>query len=264
MRIISKFNDYYDGVQSIGYDPELCYVRDNIDPIEGDFFDSNLLRYRTDYDKIDKYPRLIFDFYIIGFCGEFYPLLILNKINMNKINVPQYKNYFCYSIEDVDKSVKKMKFKNFSKIYYNDKNQKYRNFFDSIYKRKNLKLFFSKEFRDDPSILNNRYFFNDKNNQHIKNFNYLKILFFEYKVPVFVIYFLEAKGQYLKLNPCLKDYNFQRIKDPYTAYQEISQYISGVLGVNTSETIDISDKDKLWEKGFDNWSFKKMPTKKKL
>ncbi len=269
MRIISKFNDYYDGVQSIGYDPDLCYVRNNDDPIKGDFFDSNLLHHEIQFGYLGDYPKIFFDFYIIGFCGEFYPLLKIKKeyIEPNKKD----EEYFCYNIEDVDKSVKKIKYKKFSEFYFKNKKTKGRRkrfpFLEtSIFNKKNLKIFFSKEFRDDPYILNSRSFFNIKKNKKPKDFNYLKSLFFEHKVPIFIIYNVYSNkasndGQYLKLNPCLKDYNFQKAKDPYTAYQEIAQYISGVIGVNTPETVDISDEDKLWEKGFDNWSFKKTPTK---
>lgn len=65
------------------------------------------------------------------------------------------------------------------------------------------------------------------------------------------------------VNPCLKTYNFQKIKDPYTAFQDISMFISGVLGNNEINVVNISDKDLRDSKGFDNMSFKKLPEIKK-
>jgi hypothetical protein len=52
-----------------------------------------------------------------------------------------------------------------------------------------------------------------------------------------------------------------KFHDYYDSIQEISQYISGVLGVNAPETVSISDESMRDKKGFDSWSFKKRPTK---
>lgn len=60
------------------------------------------------------------------------------------------------------------------------------------------------------------------------------------------------------IDGCLADVKFQKIKDPYTAYQEIMQYISGVLGVNAvKEPWSISDELKADSKGYDKWSFRR-------
>jgi hypothetical protein len=54
----------------------------------------------------------------------------------------------------------------------------------------------------------------------------------------------------------LKDIEFQRVLDPFTAYQELDQWISGVLGQNP-EPDEVSDKVKIQQHGFDSWSFRK-------
>lgn len=87
-------------------------------------------------------------------------------------------------------------------------------------------------------------------------------LFVEWKTPIFTAgYSNEYRYQTLRINDCLSTLNFMRIKDVYTAYQEIAQYMSGVLGLNDKEMIQISDVDMRDKKGFDEWSFKKKKEK---
>lgn len=58
---------------------------------------------------------------------------------------------------------------------------------------------------------------------------------------------------------CLKDLNFQKVKDAFTAYQEIDSYLSGVLGVTANPTVQISDTHRLEGHGFDKrTSFRNM------
>lgn len=80
------------------------------------------------------------------------------------------------------------------------------------------------------------------------------VAFLRYKCPVFVF-----QDMRYVLNPRLADYHFQKVKDSFSAFQEVFQYISGVLGTNENPMVTISDKEKRDKKGFDNWSFKKRP-----
>jgi hypothetical protein len=59
------------------------------------------------------------------------------------------------------------------------------------------------------------------------------------------------------IEPCLKDISFQKVLDPFTAYQELDMWIGGVL--TKPETIpEPADKDKVAIHGFDpKWSFRK-------
>ena len=65
------------------------------------------------------------------------------------------------------------------------------------------------------------------------------------------------------INPKLQDEEFYRVFDPFMAYQELSMYISGVLGVGERPTVDISDIDMAAKKGFDNKSFRTDPGTRK-
>lgn len=68
----------------------------------------------------------------------------------------------------------------------------------------------------------------------------------------------------LVVNPCLKNYNFQVVKDAYTAHQEIYQFLSGVLGNHDNPIVEVGEKDKLIQHGMDKWSFRNPdPPKRK-
>ncbi len=64
-------------------------------------------------------------------------------------------------------------------------------------------------------------------------------------------------------NPCLKDYGFYKVEDTFSAYQNINQYISGILGLDDPEIQNIDDEHMKIKRGFDSWSFKKLPTKRR-
>lgn len=64
-------------------------------------------------------------------------------------------------------------------------------------------------------------------------------------------------------NPILKELDFSKIVDPYTATQEIEMYL-GRLATNNTPPMPVgSDKVIAASKGFDEWSFRKLPTKKR-
>ena len=86
-------------------------------------------------------------------------------------------------------------------------------------------------------------------------------LFFEHKVPIFAFRYCDDDRKFvLQLNPCLRDLSFQHHVDPYTAFQEIAMYRSGVLGCMEADTVNISDEDMKKQKGFGHkYAFKKEP-----
>lgn len=71
---------------------------------------------------------------------------------------------------------------------------------------------------------------------------------------------LHSKG-YTK-NPILKGIKFARKYDPFTTYQKLEQFISGVLGGQTPKLVEIADIDRLVGRGFDKkMSFRKRKEK---
>jgi len=135
------------------------------------------------------------------------------------------------------------------KIYNNNKVIDF--IYDKEFIKSNLKLT-KKEKVDFENIYN-----------QIINFDSIDI-HREYNTPIFIYdedYFIRKRG--FVINPILSDYKFYRVVDPVTAFQEIQMYISGVLGSNEKNIIEIDDKYKIPQHGFDNWSFKTRPHKKK-
>jgi len=91
----------------------------------------------------------------------------------------------------------------------------------------------------------------------------LKEFFHKYQTPIFLVKFSEEKHKCkLILNPNLKEIGFQRIRDSYTTYQDIFQFVAGVLNHPENKMVKISDADKISKHGFDKWSFRQKGPKK--
>lgn len=104
--------------------------------------------------------------------------------------------------------------------------------------------------------------------EYLTNPELLKI-FIDKKVPVFIYgdYLTgdhnSGKQKELILNPKLKNWKFQSVVEPVTAFQDIFMYISGVIGIPEAPMIKISDKEMAKKRGHDGkYSFKKPPGKR--
>ncbi|WP_327210540.1 hypothetical protein [Rhizobium leguminosarum] len=59
----------------------------------------------------------------------------------------------------------------------------------------------------------------------------------------------------------LKNLQFQKLVDPYEAFQRLSQWVGGVLPRPANPTVDIKDeKTMLAKHGMDSWSFRRPPS----
>lgn len=92
---------------------------------------------------------------------------------------------------------------------------------------------------------------------------YMK-LFAEHRVPLFTVDFKRTVFKSMKtsytitLNPNLSGLSFFKIKDSRQCFQDIYQYMSGVLGNSDKEIPAVSDIDMVVAKGFDKrYSFRK-------
>jgi hypothetical protein len=85
----------------------------------------------------------------------------------------------------------------------------------------------------------------------------------EYKSPIVTI----TNGRYnhvsVTKNDILSQYQFFKVLDPYSAFQELEMFLGGIMAPENKKMIEISDRYKIEEHGFDKWSFKKAPTKMK-
>ena len=243
MRIISKFSDYYDSAMGAGIDMSRVFVRNTEEIWKEE------ARHRIGHDlqqertsKWDVFrPRMSGmivktkrrDIYItpfaITFCGKVYYGLKLEHVDRDY----RGNSEFIYSLEQAEKLYKKYH------ITLHDK-PKHRNFWRPSHKAENKE--------DLKNYLR-------VSNQHEQLLIDEKIAIGVYSnVPPFATF---------TANPCLKDFGFQKVFNPYQAFQELDMFISGVLPETDNAMLRISDKDLAKAKGFDCYSFKKEPTKHK-
>lgn len=65
------------------------------------------------------------------------------------------------------------------------------------------------------------------------------------------------------VNPILRPYQFYRIFDPYSAFQELDMWIGGVLPQSENMTDVVSDKYRIEQHGYDKHSFRNLPNPRK-
>lgn len=254
MRIISKFQDYYDGVQAYGHDETLTYVR-KVTKIKSKKFKS---KHKEAYDLIEKklhrryslgltprhirvwengYKSLNLFPFLIGFCGKYYVVLQHTCPEDEKV----YNFYSTKQIEAFLRSDEKYKL-GLKRFIEGETAPKFR--WSKVYK---------KEGKPWSEIIDRFFDLNEMGNKDC-----IKSLFATYKVPVFV---LDDDLNFFT-NKCLKDYSFYKCVDTFTAFQEIEMYLGGVLGADAPEMATIDDIYMRDKKGFNEMSFKKRPTKR--
>ncbi len=217
MRIKSSFHDYYDGVQAQGQDQSLLYLRY---PREVELKDS--LFPWTERIRGWGYD-IIYSCHFVGFCGKIYPALGIHHPTNSYANVS-----YCYSLSDVDAFIQK-NFKRESVERYFSKPKTWR-----YTRRSTLETFFG-----ECLVNRNRY-------EH---------LFQDNQCPIFVY---RERRDYcvITFNGRLKDLQFYRCFEPFTAFQEIQMYLGGLAFPNKPIPV-ISDKIMAEIKGFDKYSFRK-------
>lgn len=86
-------------------------------------------------------------------------------------------------------------------------------------------------------------------------------LFEKFSTPIFVVHHL---GRRVTLHPNLTEYQFYKLKDPFTTYQELSVYIGSRLVADQQGTQTIPDISLVESKGFDKIkSFRKEKHERK-
>jgi hypothetical protein len=221
MKLHTDFHDYYDNAVGYGIDEKVHYNR---------FTKEVEMRIQLKQSHPTIYGWAI---HLFGFCGQIYPIIEVQTTNENREII---KRQFAYNIDEL------IEFEEEKLEYYrlNPPNYYYRYSINraDISKKERLKInqiFMDWRWQDDK-------------------------LFIEHKVPVWVKRFWHYENTAI-LNPKLKDYGFNRIKDSFTAFQEISMYLSNIL-VEQKEVVKIEDKYRIEQHGFDlKTSFRKEKKK---
>ena len=261
MRIVSsKFRDYYDGVQAMGQDPNVVYVRKKVEIalyLKETKNEDRLPTYvglpremygywRYNVPQV-TYPLMTYEAVYIGFCGKGYPSLHLS-FKDGPDDKP--REIPCYSIEEVDEAVREnLKEKQVEKFFLDPKG-----------------YFMEREWRKYANVPGrdrlHKYFVNHSTEAMGDSL----LPYFERKlIPIFTLkHEVGTRGdaKVITLNDQLKQYGFAKIKDPYTAFQDIYMFLGGLARPDKTEPA-ISDELRAESKGFDKWSFRKEPTKKR-
>ena len=260
MRIISKTHDYYDAALVYGRDESLVFVREEtpgpkelVDTFKEHLANTSKYSWDRSYEVGCRVPYSGYYPYIpdlvdktvnsasvragiVGFCGVLYPIVIY-RANLRTAYESKDVIETSYLLpgDDVEENAIK--------------------FYELIHKH--TPKFASKYLESSKS----RWRKNSSYSVQIHNTlasiesvaDRFSSVFIDNKVPYFFVDFLEKEVKFL---PSLKDLQFYKVKDPFTAMQELSMYVGGVIPRQEKELINISDKDRIAQHGFDKLSFR--------
>jgi hypothetical protein len=210
-----------------GIDKECVYNREQIE--------IKLEKFKTElpYSREVKYSNggtMLTEPVLLGFCGKIYPLVMVTFTNLGGQN--EKPSYFYNAEEYIDFMGSRGSSLDKGVMWYSWIGR------GDLRYEKGIKEFFSKDYTK------------------------LENIFLGHKVPIFSI--INKNNQpYLTTNPRLESLYFMKVMDPATTFQNIYMYKAGVLGNDEKNTLDIPDKVKLQQHGFDDKSFKTMKGDKK-
>jgi len=254
MRIISKYHDYYDTAMAHGQDQSVVYNRisyeytfnNNYNEIRFKKYPENadlnkiknLINEINSCKKNKKYNRsylegskivgknisLIFKTFDIIFCGKLYQGVEVNLIN------------------------NKTPFDNNSEFFYDE--ESLINHLEKIQNSKEMKVKF----------LTKR-FINEVKNSFEKSKEIDIDFLIENKITC--VLYKHGFDKKLIINPILKNVRFMKVFDPFSCYQELDMFISGTLSYPQNFMVEIEDKYRIEQHGFDTkYGFRTRPHKK--
>jgi len=245
MRLISSFKDYYDAVQGTDLDRSVVYVRET-KQLEGwgNCFGRFRL-YRDNSRSILNTARSDYriDGALVAFCGRAYPAIVFDPVHLTSDRGDKLTQHVCYSLEQIDKFVETYQSKKYLEEVYLNENKYHTE------TRRSIDGYFTREQEDL-----------DRNQNIVLEYQ------LKHRCPVFVDRLSREIGKENErvtiLNPNLKQYQFFKIFDTYSAFQEIRMFMNN-LAFPEKQIPEVSDEDLLTAKGFDKFSFRKDKSKKK-
>lgn len=157
---------------------------------------------------------------ILGFCGNLYPFIRISRYDKKRecdlddeFDGKIVEEYFTFSFEDYEK--KELDWYDYSDDF---------GYFDNSREIKLKQFFLDWKTSSDE-------------------------IFLKFKCPAWMMSFYKQSPNGV-LNPRLKDIGFDRIKNPFDAFQEISMYLSNIL-VEQKPVASVEDKYRIQQHGFD-------------
>ena len=250
MRLISKFHDYYDTAIGFGIDPNIVYVRKTKkwknEPFKPNLYLQAVQKHiaKTPFDdfRVNKVCSPVFNETSVNnvvtvlFCGKMYVGIQLVYIDKFHIVPYEAEKKWCYDVEQIKR----------------------------FYDNHEMKL---PEKPLPPRKVRYGWRGTSKDKQLMNERNLKRLFKMKIDYPLDIHHELDTPIIQLSLNnepvlnPELKKIEFFKKLDAFTAFQEISMFISGVMGGKSPKMVEISDSDRLSMHGFNEWSFRKEPEK---
>lgn len=214
MRIIDseRQKDYYDGVNAVGYDGSVLYVRNR---------EEKEIKQRLNLNSFEIGNKRFYPS-VIGFCGRTVPIIYCYE-----------GGGYRFEGQDCGFGTKVVYYS------YDSLNAKYSTNI-GLWNKNNLKTFFD---------------------HYSSSSNDLMELFNNGKRPVWIVW-QEWNKTKMVSNPLLKNYAFQSVEPPFQAHQSLHQYIANVAEDRKPIPTN-TDEEKILTHGFNKFSFRKDPSKKK-
>jgi len=248
MLIASKEHDYYDSIMQLGVDKTCVFTRKMLEWFDNESEYKRIFSIKPRIDmkyvitRMDRFRNPIGNIRIektgyIFFCGSCFPFLDLSDVDRTGVK----HSLFAFSPEEVDRFVYSFGAKE-DKIGYDTKSKRHSiNFWNTplTLRQENIQLVFSNRANKTDDIID-----------------------FHHKIdsPIVVFDFF-YRNHKITINPLLKNYEFYKVFDPYTTFQELSMFISGVMGGKTPKMEKVSDEVRLEKHGFDKKTSFRMEKK---
>lgn len=237
MRVFSDFHDYYDIGLTYGIDPKCVYTRKSVKVrYKGDtgynpswfhliMTDSHFRQITDELKGVywNKNPKS--DRHILLFCGKLYLGI-------------EYDGVVCWSFERLQDEIKKKKNKNDIKTILDQSQTRGRFYWGRWDRPRGREL--KRIFEAVENLSGASKFLND--------------ILVMAGVPI--IDFLTDYYVTATLNPELKKIGFASVKDAYTAFQELSMYLTNVITIPENPMCEIDDLSKAIEHGYNEKSFR--------
>lgn len=242
MRILSKFHDYYDSCLAYGADPKCIYLRETTEIERGKDWPSNLQLKSSLHAMRPAYKWYsfsgLYETGCIWFCGKAYPFVIFPQIveyskDGKKLIYHEQKPIYCYDFPQLESALR------------------------TYGTKKEIQLFELPVNKLHATRHQFRKFFEDN------QFSEKEVTEFLCKAGIPCLAWTQCayvgfrSDDRLLLNPPLKNFQFFRVRDTFSAFQDLSMFISGVMGGSAPPMVPISDEIRKEKHGFDEWSFRK-------
>lgn len=226
MKIISKHRDYYDSALAFGHDSSVIYHRNHELLISAHLSELKDLSVFASKGSSYKYGWRSNDLGVTSlnvlFCGKFYHGA---TIRWRSCGASSYSEATVYSLDELNKVSTEFKLD----IKQIMSERRYQELEAHLSEQGTPAIDLAVKLKS-PAVVG------ITDGEHVKHVSVYKNVF-------------------------LKDFHFYKVVDSYTAFQEIDMFLSGILAPENKPMVQIDDKYKIQEHGFDRFSFRKSPTK---